>query len=73
VARRRGIARDPAERPDEAEANAFWDSWSAEEDPFMADDRPWERAHVVVCGTPSLAGADYDARTEVLVGWSLAT
>jgi hypothetical protein len=72
-AHRRGIARDLAERPDVAEAEAFWAQWSAQEDAFLADDRPWGRADVVVCGTPSLADVDYDAATDVVVGRSLAT
>jgi hypothetical protein len=47
---RRGIARDggtPAARD-------FWYEWAAEEIPFLADQRPWERADVVVAGTPPL-------------------
>lgn len=64
LARRRGIARDLAERPDPAVAEAFWDTWEAQEAPFLADDRPWSRADVVVCGTPDVPlGPD-----EVLVG-----
>jgi hypothetical protein len=53
-AKRRGIVRDVAEghKEDEATATAFWDEWMAEELPFLADQRPWERACVVVAGTP---------------------
>lgn len=45
-ARRRGIERDggPAHE-------AFWDEWDAAEIPFVAADRPWERADLVVSGT----------------------
>jgi len=40
----RGIARD-------GEAHrAFWDEWEARERPFLAEDRPWERADLVVSG-----------------------
>jgi energy-coupling factor transporter ATP-binding protein EcfA2 len=35
--------------------------WVSEEVPFIADQRPWERAMVVVCGTPGLAHADTEA------------
>lgn len=50
----RGIARDIAEgvNGDEAESIAFWHEWIARERPFLAEDRPWERADVVVAGTP---------------------
>ena len=55
--RRRGIERDTwtyGRTPEEAEA--FWDLWQSEEIPFLDADRPWERATVVTCGTPALAG-----------------
>jgi len=29
------------------------DDWMAQEVPFLADDRPWERAAIIVAGTPS--------------------
>jgi RimJ/RimL family protein N-acetyltransferase len=38
--------------------------WMAEEEPFLAGQRPWERADLVVCGTPELF---YDPGTEVVV------
>jgi pantothenate kinase len=41
VARERGLERDVA----------GWDEWQAEEVPFLARDRPWERADVIVAGT----------------------
>lgn len=55
-AERRGIARDIAQgvNGDEAASIEFWHGWMAQELPFLADDRPWERADVIVCGTPSL-------------------
>lgn len=54
LARERGLSRDLAQRPDrtEAEAEAFWDRWDAQEVHFLAEDRPWDRADLVVCGTP---------------------
>ncbi len=66
-ARRRGIERDGGTQ----EAADFWDEWDAEEVPFFDADRPWERADLVVCGTPHLTGVAHDAVTEVLVGRSL--
>jgi hypothetical protein len=53
LARTRGLARDVSyvtRTP--AEAEAFWDKWMMEEEPFLAADRPWERAHLWVLGTP---------------------
>jgi uridine kinase len=53
LARTRGIARDASygtRTPEEA--LAFWDDWMTEEEPYLAADRPWERAHLVVLGTP---------------------
>ncbi len=66
-ARRRGIERDGGTR----DAAEFWDSWESEEVPFFEADRPWERADLVVCGTPYLAGVEYDPATEMLVGCPL--
>lgn len=62
-ARRRGVDRDGGT----AEAEAFWDEWANEELQFLAEDRPWERARFVVCGTPHLVAVAYDHETEVLV------
>jgi len=53
LARTRGLARDASygtRTP--AEAEEFWDEWMTEEEPFVAADRPWERAGLVVLGTP---------------------
>ena len=58
-ARRRGIERDGG-----PEHEPFWAEWDAEEVPFLAADRPWERADLVVAGTPELP---YDPATELLV------
>jgi hypothetical protein len=51
-ARRRGLARDVELGRSPEEAEAFWDEWMRAEEPFLAADRPWSRASVVVNGTP---------------------
>ncbi len=51
-ARRRGVARDVELGRTLAQAEDFWDEWAAFEDPFLAADRPWDRADLVVLGTP---------------------
>ena len=66
-ANRRGIAREGGSR----EATDFWWEWDREEQPFLAADRPWERADVITCGTPQLLDISYDTAAEVLVGRSL--
>jgi ribosomal protein S18 acetylase RimI-like enzyme len=38
--------------------------WMAEETPFLAEQRPWERVDLVVCGTPLIV---FDLATELLV------
>jgi hypothetical protein len=55
-AERRGIARDVASgvNGDEEQSRAFWAEWMSQELPFLAEDRPWERATLVVAGTPSI-------------------
>ena len=49
-ARRRGLERDG----NSPETIAFWDEWAAAELEFLAQERPWELADAVVCGTPTL-------------------
>lgn len=49
-ARTRALVRDGGT----AEARAFWDEWMAEEFHFFAQERPWERADTIACGTPEL-------------------
>jgi hypothetical protein len=39
--------------------------WMAEEEPFLADQRPWERADLVVAGTPQIP---IDPLTDVVTG-----
>lgn len=59
-AERRGIARDVEEGVNggPAEATAFWHAWMAAELRFFDVQRPWERADVVVNGTPDRGLAD---------------
>jgi hypothetical protein len=64
-AERRGVERDAAGRSDPQE---FWDRWQAEERPFLAADRPWDRADLVVCGTPELTAVSLDSSRQLLVG-----
>jgi uridine kinase len=51
LARERGIRRDVELGRTPDEAAAFWDEWMSAEEPFLAADRPWERAALVVNGT----------------------
>ncbi|SEH00940.1 hypothetical protein SAMN05444920_118129 [Nonomuraea solani] len=44
-------------------ARDFWDEWMRQEIPFMADHRPWERANLVVAGTPAVR---YDPARQLL-------
>ena len=60
VAWARGVARDGGS-PEQA---AFWHEWEAEERPFLAAERPWERADLVVDGAPALP---HDPATELVV------
>jgi len=60
-AERRGIERDVAEgvNGDREQAIAFWRDWMAAELRFLDEQRPWERADVIVAGTPAIPlGAD---------------
>jgi hypothetical protein len=56
----RGLVRDGGD----AEAIENWHAWMSEELPFLAADRPWERANIIVSGTPQL---DHDPVNEVVV------
>ena len=57
LARTRGIERDASYGTRTvAEAEEFWDHWMTEEEPHLAADRPWERAGLVVLGTPPRPG-----------------
>jgi hypothetical protein len=44
--------------------DADYRAWMAEEDPFLLADRAWERATVILAGTPELR---HDPQTEVFV------
>lgn len=52
-AERRGIARDIASGVNgDAQATIeFWHDWVAIENPFLAADRPWERADLIAAGS----------------------
>ena len=52
-AKRRALTRDVqhGDAPDAVHAEAFWNEWMAEEIPFFAKDRPWDRACCIVAGT----------------------
>jgi hypothetical protein len=43
--------------------------WMAEEIPFLAGQRPWERADLIACGTPQIP---FDPATELVVAPPLA-
>ncbi|MBC7292137.1 MAG: hypothetical protein H5T83_12490 [Actinotalea sp.] len=60
LAQERGIARDVEQgvNGDLAPATAFWHEWMRAETVFFARQRPWERACVVVHGTPTTALPD---------------
>ena len=67
-------AADLANRPvDEAPFDE--DGWMAEEIPFNTAQRTWERADIIVCGTPEIS---YDPSTEIVLApppvtsWSTA-
>jgi hypothetical protein len=38
-------------KPGNAPTVDAWQAWMAEETPFVADQRPWERADIVICGS----------------------
>jgi hypothetical protein len=59
-AERRGLVRDGGD----AGAIENWHAWMSEELPFLAADRPWERASIIVCGTPQI---DHDPVNDVVV------
>lgn len=56
----RGLARDGGGPVQEA----FWHEWEAAERPFLAAERPWERADAVVAGATALP---HDPATELVV------
>ena len=54
-AERRALERDVAQgvNGDAEQARRFWDEWMEQEAPFVAEQRPWERACAIVDGTPT--------------------
>ena len=59
----RGVARDGGD----AAAVSFWNEWMAAELPFLAEQRPWERADFVVSGTPDL---EHDPASQIVLAES---
>lgn len=53
-AERRGLERDVASgtHGDRSATVAFWNMWSEAERRYLSGDRPWERADLIVAGTP---------------------
>jgi uridine kinase len=58
-ATRRGIERDGGTD----EVVAFWAEWCREEERFLDEDRPWERAWAMLCGTPALVAGGADGES----------
>lgn len=56
-----GIARDGGDQA----ARDFWVEWMAAEDEFLDEDRPWERADVIVAGNGDTVA--HDPTAEVVV------
>jgi hypothetical protein len=56
-ARRRLLARDGEEE------SGLHSEWEEQEIPFLLEDRPWERATVIVAGRPAL---EHDPGTQVV-------
>jgi hypothetical protein len=61
-AERRSVAR--VGQPGDSPSLRHLRDWMAEEVPFLADQRPWERADLVACGTPQIP---CDPATELVV------
>jgi hypothetical protein len=59
---RRTLAR--VGKPGESPAVQHVRDWMAEEMPFLADQRPWERADLIACGTPE---TPFDPATELVI------
>jgi hypothetical protein len=67
---RRNLAR--VGQPGESPTVQHMRDWMAEEMPFLADQRPWERADLIACGTPEVP---FDLASEFVVapplGWRM--
>jgi hypothetical protein len=59
---RRNLAR--VGQPGDSPTVQHMRDWMAEEIPFLADQRPWERADLIACGTPQISA---DPATELVV------
>ena len=59
---RRNLAR--VGQPGDSPSVQHHRDWMAEEVPFLADQRPWERADVIACGTPEIS---CDPATELVI------
>lgn len=59
-AERRGILRDGGD----SAAASFWDEWISAERPFLTEQRPWERAQVILSGT---SDAPHDPQRDLVV------
>jgi hypothetical protein len=59
-AMRRALVRHEGDAP----ARELHDAWMSEEIPFLAADRPWERATIIVAGTPDIT---HDPIGEVVI------
>lgn len=60
LAEGRGLARDieSGANGDRDQSTAFWHEWQSHEIPFMAEQRAWESADLIVNGTPAEALED---------------
>lgn len=61
LAQKRGIDRDIAQGVNGTveQTIAFWHEWMTEELRFLADQKPWERANLIVAGTSTPAIPDH--------------
>lgn len=71
---RRGIARDDESgvNGDHEQTVAFWHEWMGHERAHFRQDRPWERADLIVAGTPVVELADGQVAVSVLEGGTVA-
>ena len=64
---RRNLAR--VGQPDGLPTEQDHRDWMAEENPFQASQRPWERADLIFCGTPRIS---FDRATELVIASPMA-
>ena len=64
---RRNLAR--VGQPDGLPTEQDHREWMAEENPFQASQRPWERADLILCGTPQIP---FDRATELVIASPIA-